>query len=177
MCKGVGNIYTVNWSDTGVPVSASAVYQFADVKQSRRHALREREKHMLLNDRIRVSRVVPLKMAEQLQANPMPLWALLKHEEKACWMNCVNTPTTDLNECDDGEIKNKDIVIALVDGFRLLSTSPLYSEISSDPVHRRLKHLHEQTVRSWLCSLLPNLLFRGLYTAESYLQARANHID
>ena len=62
-------------------------------------------------------------------------------------MNCVITPTTDLNECDDGEIKNKDVVIALVDGFRLLSTSPLYSEILVDPVHRRLKHLHEQPVR------------------------------
>ena len=92
-------------------------------------------------------------------------------------MNCVIAPTTDLNECDDGEIKNKDVVIALVDGFRLLSTSPLYSEILVDPVHRRLKHLHEQPVRSWLYRLLPNLSFRGVYTTESYLQARTNHID
>ena len=115
-------------------VSASVVCQFADVKQSWRPALREQERHMLLSDRTRVSPVMPLKMAEQLQANPMPLRALLKHE-KACWMNCATTPTTDLNGCDDGEIENNDIVIALVDGFRLLSASPLYSEVSSDPVH------------------------------------------
>ena len=67
----------VNWSDTGVPVSASAIYQFVNMKRSRRYALREQERHMLLNDRIRVSPVMPLKMAEQLQTNPMPSWTLL----------------------------------------------------------------------------------------------------
>lgn len=145
--RGVDNTHTVNWTDVEVPLSASAVYQFADIRQSRKHALLEQEKHVVPGDRIRVSLVVPKMTAEQLQNHsPLPLWALLKHEEKPCWMNCIITPTSDLNADEDNriEIKNKETAIALVDGFRLVSISPLYSEISPDPVHRRLRHLHEQ---------------------------------
>lgn len=141
--RGVDNPRTAEWhyEDGDVPAVVEQCVHFADIRASRKAALVEQVGGQYRpGTRLTVSiKSVPRATAEHISSG-IALWALLKHEDKPAMLHFAITPTIGTL---DTKYENKQEVVVLVDGFRLLRVRPLYSEHSSDSLHRRQKHLSE----------------------------------
>lgn len=141
--RGVDNPRTAEWhyEDGDVPALVEQCVDFADIRASRKAALAEQAGGQYRRGaRLTVSiKSVPLAAAEHISSG-IAMWALLKHEDKPAMLHFAITPTIGTLA---SRYENKQDVVALIDGFRLLRICPLYSEHSSDSLHRRQKQLGE----------------------------------